>query len=109
MEADLGICGTPCHPYSTQRAERFKSGSVDSHKEYDVAMEDFFGWFEAFQPRALIFEQVMGLNLPFEAGGQETPLSRFLVQKTQNEVYKSKYMYGKTLHLHLEFRINLEY
>ncbi|CAK9085091.1 unnamed protein product [Durusdinium trenchii] len=77
VQPDLGICGTPCHPYSTQRANRFAAGSVDEHKEFNVAMEQFLKWFERFEPKALVFEQVMGFQMPFIAGGSETPLSRF--------------------------------
>ena len=77
-EPDIGICGTPCHPYSTQRAGRFKGDSVEQHAEYDVAMDQFLSWFKKFEPRAQIFEQVMGFEMPFEAGGDESPLSRFL-------------------------------
>lgn len=39
-------------------------------------MEQFLKWFERFEPKALVFEQVMGFQMPFIAGGSETPLSR---------------------------------
>ena len=38
MLADVGICGTPCHPYSFQRVGRHRPGSVQGHAEFEVGM-----------------------------------------------------------------------
>ncbi len=79
-EVDFGICGTPCHPYSTQRAGRWAAtgaSSVTAHSEYSVAMSDFFEWFSVFTPRSVVFEQVMGFDKPLYAGATETPYQMF--------------------------------
>ena len=77
-DADLAIAGTPCHPYSTQRAGRFAAASVSEHPEFGVAMEDFMQWLLRFEPKAVIFEQVQGFRMPMVAGGQETPMDLLL-------------------------------
>ena len=76
VHADIGICGTPCHPYSTQRAGRFQAGSVEKHHECDVALKDFLDWLLRFQPSVQIFEQVLGFTMPFQTGSSETPMDR---------------------------------
>lgn len=55
QEVDFATCGAPCHPYSTQRAGRFKKESVEAHHEYQVSMEDFFRWLLRFAPKSLVF------------------------------------------------------
>ena len=74
--ADFGILGTPCHPYSTQRQGRWREGSVETHKEFDISMAQCMDWVQAFQPAAIIFEQVLGFGMPFHSSTTETPLSR---------------------------------
>ena len=76
VQPDLAVCGTPCHPYSTQRADRFKPNSVASHHEYDVAMKDFMIWLRNLKPRALIFEQVDGFMMPIDKNTSQTPYDR---------------------------------
>ena len=73
---DFGICGTPCHPYSTQRSGRWAASgpsAVTAHQEYSVAMADFFEWFTAFTPKVTVFEQVMGFAKPIHAGASMSP------------------------------------
>ena len=74
--ADIGILGSPCHPFSTQRSHRFVEGAVEAHAEFDVAMKFFMSWIKEYEPCVQIFEQVMGFKLPFHRGASETPLSR---------------------------------
>ena len=76
VQADIGMCGTPCHPFSTQRSKRFAPDSVQQHAECDIALGQFLEWMETFEPVVQIFEQVVGFSLPFTTGGTETPLSR---------------------------------
>ena len=78
VSADLGICGTPCHPYSTARPGRYQEGSVQKHAEFRVAMDEFMSWLQQYEPAVQIFEQVLGFNMPFVAGGTRTPLAELL-------------------------------
>ena len=73
---DLAICGTPCHPYSTQRSGRFDEASVESHHEFEVAMSQFMQWLHHMQPKAQVFEQVDGFMMPFNKQTVETPFER---------------------------------
>ena len=61
---DLGMIGSPCHPFSTQRSDRFSAGSVQAHAECKVAMCDMVDWLCCFEPRIAILEQVMGFDMP---------------------------------------------
>ena len=75
--ADVSVCGTPCHPYSTQRSGRYSPESVESHKEFQVAMTDFMTWLTHMNPKAQVFEQVDGFFLPFDSKvSLETPFDR---------------------------------
>ena len=76
VTADVGILGSPCHPYSTQRTGRWKSGSVEDHREFQVGMQQFMGWLRRFEPKVQVFEQVLGFNMPFNSQTTETPLTR---------------------------------
>ena len=78
VDPDLGICGTPCHAFSTQRCTRFKPGSVEAHAECDIAFGEFLSWLKRFQPKVQIFEQVTGFSMPFNSQTSETPLQRSL-------------------------------
>ena len=78
-ECDLAVAGTPCHPYSVMHSARFKAGTVEAHKEYEVSMRSFLHWLRKTEPRCVIFEQVPGFTKPFHEGSTETPVHRFLV------------------------------
>ena len=80
QQVDLAMCGTPCHAFSTQRATRYKRTTVESHHEYNIAMDQWFTWMERFSPTTAIFEQVVGFEMPLEQGSQETPLDQPLVR-----------------------------
>lgn len=72
-EADLGVVGSPCHPYSTQRSNRYSENSVSSHPEFGVSMEDTVNFIQKYEPKLVISEQVRGFDMPIEAGGTITP------------------------------------
>ena len=64
-------------PYSTQRSGRYSPESVESHKEFQVAMTDFMTWLTHMNPKAQVFEQVDGFFLPFDSKvSLETPFDR---------------------------------
>ena len=75
-DIDLLMAGGPCHPYSTQRAGRFKSSSVEDHFEYAVTFDSLADFLRTAEPRACISEQVAGFDKPIEKGSVETPLQR---------------------------------
>ena len=79
VEADLGMAGTPCHPFSVQAAGRFAAGTVEDHPEYGVAMSSFLDWLQVFEPRCTVFEQVPGFKMPIYKGASESPYGRCLV------------------------------
>ena len=85
-QADLGMAGTPCHPFSSQNAARFQVGAVEDHPEYGVAMSSFLAWLRQFEPRCTVFEQVPGFRMPFSKGSSDTPMSRFLVLNCRLEL-----------------------
>ena len=76
--ADLGIMGAPCHPFSTQRAKRYVTGSVAQHPEYDVMCQQVIRWLEVFEPRVVVLEQVEGFDEPEDKNDESTPFRRLL-------------------------------
>ncbi len=93
VQPDVSICGAPCHPFSTQRGDRFKTASVTSHKEYNITMVDQLNWMKHFEPKAHILEQVLGWGMSISVEDQSTPLDRpaymvvylFLVNKSKSK------------------------
>ena len=77
-EPAIAFLGTPCHPYSTQRSDRYSQGSVANHREFTTGMQDTIEFLKAFKPKICISEQVQGFNKPFAAGTTETPLRMLL-------------------------------
>lgn len=75
-DIDLMIAGGPCHPFSTQRVDRFQARSVAQHQEYEVTFKELSQFLESMEPKLLVSEQVEGFDLPFEKGFGETPLQR---------------------------------
>ena len=73
---DFGITGSPCHPFSQQRTDRFKDASVQSHHEYQTTMSSLLAWSRTFEPKCWVMEQVKGFDMPFKKGSTDTPLSR---------------------------------
>lgn len=70
---DLSMIGAPCHPYSTQRAGRYASKSVESHPEYSVTFKDTLDMISMHTPKLVVSEQVQGFDKPIEAGSERTP------------------------------------
>lgn len=76
----LGITGSPCNPYSTQRAgKRFSDGSVASHPLNDMTMEKVVDFYIQFEPNVGISEQVKGFDMRYSTSIETTPLQMLLV------------------------------
>lgn len=77
---DLLLSGSPCDPFSCQRAKRFSDGaektSVEDHSQFDVTMDQVVQLYTKWEPILGIFEQVAGFGMPFVAGGTECPKDR---------------------------------
>ena len=78
-QADLAVIGSPCHPYSTQRANRYDGKSVENHPEYSVSMEDTINFIHLYEPKLVVSEQVEGFDKPVTAGGEITPCQLSLI------------------------------
>ena len=76
VEPDLAISGSPCHPFSTMRAKRFSDGSVAAHPEYAVTARQLLDWYQKFEPRCMIAEQVLGFDMKMDAQDTKSPLNR---------------------------------
>ena len=74
--ADIGVCGTPCQPFSRQRVKRSAEGSVVNHMKYETTNTDVTSWLRAHMPKTAVLEQVMGLTIPEHSNTTETPLDR---------------------------------
>ena len=73
---DLGVSGTPCHPFSQLREGRFSRDSVEQHREFDVGVGQFMEWLSRLQPKCHVFEQVDGFMQPFDSTSSESPYQR---------------------------------
>jgi site-specific DNA-cytosine methylase len=76
QNCDFFIAGTPCPPFSRQRAKRFSHGSVKNHLAYGTTFTEFLDFLLIHEPRAGVFEQVLGFNLPEGPTDDGTPLLR---------------------------------
>ena len=84
VNADLGVFGTPCDPFSLQRGKRFHDGSVKQHALYSVTFTDALNFLlDPGAPKAVIMEQVEGFNEPESDSESEIPMNR---QVWKNEV-----------------------
>ena len=72
---DMMFSGSPCDPFSCQRAKRFNDGVV-CHSQFDITMSKVIDMYLRHEPKVGVFEQVMGFTMPFIKGGVETPKSR---------------------------------
>lgn len=70
------VLGTPCNPFSTQRAKRFASGDVKQHVLYKHTFADVFAMLDTYRPATATMEQSFGFDLPFSTEEAETPMSR---------------------------------
>ena len=75
-ECTLGCSGTPCKPFSIQRAKRYASGAVKEHKDAPLTQEALLEWLKDTSPQAGFFENVTGWDMPEEKGSDVTPLGR---------------------------------
>ncbi|CAE7297676.1 unnamed protein product [Symbiodinium sp. CCMP2592] len=72
----LMVVGSPCDPFSVQRAKRFHEGQVKEHRDFYVTMKSLVSMFQVYQPQVAIVEQVKGFLLPLCVGSNETPFHR---------------------------------
>ena len=73
-EVDLGVTGSPCNPFSTQRTKRFSDGDVVSHHQFETTMTSIIEFYEHVEPKLGITEQVAGFDKPLSTTQSETPL-----------------------------------
>lgn len=74
---DLAIMGTPCDPFSEQRAKRYHDGTVRHHPLYDVTFKDAMHLLTSRNsPNAVILEQVLGFNKGETRTDDSTPMTR---------------------------------
>ncbi len=84
VEPDLGITGSPCNPFSTQRAKRWVEGNVANHISFETTMSSVVQFYESLQPKMGITEQVSGFDQPFSATDRRTPKQMLLVEQTNH-------------------------
>ena len=70
------VMGTPCNPYSPQRAKRYHDGSVKAHGLHDLTFRTAYEMLTKYQPVTATMEQSFGFGLPEEQGSKTTPLDR---------------------------------
>ena len=71
----LGVTGSPCNPFSTFRTKRFADGSVSAHSMTDTTMASVIRFYQKFEPRAGITEQVKGFGMRTSSEDKTTPLN----------------------------------
>ena len=74
----LGVTGSPCNPFSTFRTKRFADGSVSAHAMTDTTMASVIQFYQKFEPRAGITEQVKGFGMRTSSEDKTSPLNLFL-------------------------------
>ena len=72
----LGITGSPCNPYSTQRRKRFSDGNIAQHSMHGTTSQGVVNFYRKFEPRAGVSEQVMGFLMRTSSDDPITPYSR---------------------------------
>ena len=73
---DLLVTGTPCDPFSVQRAKRFADGQVKHHEDYSLTMESAVNMYLKYEPHVGVVEQVKGFIMPLASGDNATPYDR---------------------------------
>lgn len=81
-DIDLGVTGSPCNPYSTKRAKRFENGNVAHHCMNDTTQSSVLRFYETFEPKVGVTEQVQGFGMPVSTSSPTTPLQLQLVRTT---------------------------
>ena len=79
MGVSVGITGSPCNPYSTRRAKRFRDGNVASHSMNTTTMNSVVSFYKQYEPRLGITEQVMGFGMAMSSTDSSTPIQQPLV------------------------------
>ncbi|OLP75628.1 hypothetical protein AK812_SmicGene44547 [Symbiodinium microadriaticum] len=77
QRVDLLLTGSPCNPFSTARAKRFRDGNVQMHQSYNTTMQMVTGMYKAVRPIVGVTEQVEGFDMLMHSdsgGGSVTPL-----------------------------------
>ena len=77
-DTSLGVTGSPCNPYSTQRCKRFQDGDVAAHTMHNTTIRDVVSYYQVFQPHAGITEQVKGFGMATSSQDSESPLQKLL-------------------------------
>ncbi|CAE7556051.1 unnamed protein product [Symbiodinium sp. CCMP2592] len=85
-EPMLAVLGTPCPPFSVQRAKRFKSGTVKHHKSYNTTFESALLFLETFNPVTAVLEQVPGFD-QLETAGDSVFLQKLSEADTKHGYY----------------------
>jgi hypothetical protein len=73
---NVAVFGTPCPPFSTQRAKRRVDGSVQAHAAYLTTFEDSISWLSKFEPITACMEQVLGFDMAVSTSDSSTPMNR---------------------------------
>ncbi|CAE7942569.1 unnamed protein product [Symbiodinium necroappetens] len=74
----LALTGSPCNPFSKQRAKRFRDQSVQHHRMTETTMSGVVGLYLKWEPRAAIMEQVRGFDMQTSQADVTTPATKFL-------------------------------
>lgn len=75
---DVGITGSPCNPFSTQRTKRYAQGSVSCHAAFQTTMSSVISFYQTVEPKLGVTEQVAGFDQPIESGSESTPMRMLL-------------------------------
>ena len=76
FQADIMVTGSPCDPFSVQRAKRFQCGAVKDHVAYRITMSSVIDMYCKYGPHVGVLEQVMGFTYPLDTTTDETPYQR---------------------------------
>ena len=74
-EVDWAVFGTPCPPFSSQRAKR-KADGTKAHYQHDITFRDSIEWLQHFEPKCGTVEQVVGFTKSESSSDGESPLER---------------------------------
>lgn len=75
---DIGVTGSPCNPFSSQRVKRFAAGNVALHVDYETTMTSVVSFYATLEPKLGVTEQVAGFKQPMSSEDPTTPLQQFL-------------------------------
>ena len=75
-DVHIGVTGSPCNPYSTQRCKRFADDSVASHSMTTTTMDSVIAFYKKFEPKVGVTEQVKGFDMRESSSDPTTPCSK---------------------------------